>query len=182
MPRRPSGGGVTDKFAKQAYAKKIGEFLCLCKKFSIAYFSRRGIKKWFWDTMMVKVSDAYIYNDPNVRKLMTNPLEFLESNMPRKQKKIPGGWDFPYASLFGAASWKTNTKKRYASLAGAFIFSLSPWVFPISRSTMSGYTPMLLGTFFYGRWFSNDLTPRLFSQLYPGRSQCTRTTAGGPQR
>ena len=37
------------------------------------------------------------------------------------------------------------TRNRYASLAASFIFSLSPWVFPVSRSTMSGYTPMLLG-------------------------------------
>ncbi|NOY74609.1 MAG: hypothetical protein GXP32_02315 [Kiritimatiellaeota bacterium] len=37
------------------------------------------------------------------------------------------------------------TRNRYASLGSAFLFSLSPWVFPVSRSTMSGYTPMLLG-------------------------------------
>jgi hypothetical protein len=36
-------------------------------------------------------------------------------------------------------------RKRWLSLAGAFIFSILPWAFPISRTTMSGYTPMLLG-------------------------------------
>ena len=37
------------------------------------------------------------------------------------------------------------SRNRWLSLISAAIFSILPWVFPISRSTMSGYTPMLLG-------------------------------------
>ena len=37
------------------------------------------------------------------------------------------------------------TRDKWISLAGAFVFSLLPWSFPLSRSVFSGYTPMLLG-------------------------------------
>jgi hypothetical protein len=36
-------------------------------------------------------------------------------------------------------------REKYIALAAAFVFSALPWVFPLSRITMSGYTPMLLG-------------------------------------
>ena len=37
------------------------------------------------------------------------------------------------------------TRGKYLSLCAAFVFSILPWAFPLSRTTMSGYTPMLLG-------------------------------------
>lgn len=37
------------------------------------------------------------------------------------------------------------SRNRWISLIGAFLFSLIPWVFPLSRSVIGGYTPMLLG-------------------------------------
>ena len=36
-------------------------------------------------------------------------------------------------------------RNYWLSLISAAVFSILPWAFPISRSTMSGYTPMLLG-------------------------------------
>lgn len=36
-------------------------------------------------------------------------------------------------------------KNQWIALGGAFAFSILPWSFPLSRSIMSGYTPMLLG-------------------------------------
>lgn len=40
------------------------------------------------------------------------------------------------------------SRNRWISLVGAFIFSLIPWVFPLSRSIIGGYTPMLMGMIF----------------------------------
>ncbi|OGV34033.1 MAG: hypothetical protein A2020_01015 [Lentisphaerae bacterium GWF2_45_14] len=36
-------------------------------------------------------------------------------------------------------------RNRYIALAGAFVFSVLPWIFPVSRVMMAGYTAMLLG-------------------------------------
>lgn len=38
-----------------------------------------------------------------------------------------------------------HVRNRWICLGGAFVFSILPWVFPISRVMMSGYTAMLLG-------------------------------------
>ena len=37
------------------------------------------------------------------------------------------------------------SKNRWISLVGAFIFSILPWLFPLSRTGIGGYMPMLLG-------------------------------------
>ncbi len=39
----------------------------------------------------------------------------------------------------------TFVQERYLALTGAFVFSVLPWTFPVSRIVMAGYTPMLLG-------------------------------------
>ena len=36
-------------------------------------------------------------------------------------------------------------RNRWWALAGGALFAVLPWVFPLSRSAMGGYTPMLLG-------------------------------------
>ncbi|OGV57509.1 MAG: hypothetical protein A2X45_18295 [Lentisphaerae bacterium GWF2_50_93] len=46
------------------------------------------------------------------------------------------------AFFFLAAKYASN---RWICLAGAFVFSTLPWIFPVSRVMMSGYTAMLLG-------------------------------------
>jgi 4-amino-4-deoxy-L-arabinose transferase-like glycosyltransferase len=47
-----------------------------------------------------------------------------------------------FAFYFLAGHYTDNC---WIKLGGAFLFSVTPWVFPVSRSTMAGYTPMLLG-------------------------------------
>jgi 4-amino-4-deoxy-L-arabinose transferase-like glycosyltransferase len=37
------------------------------------------------------------------------------------------------------------TRNKWISLAGAFVFSILPWIFPLSRTAIGGYAPMLLG-------------------------------------
>lgn len=46
------------------------------------------------------------------------------------------------AFFFMATKYARN---RWICLGGAFVFSILPWVFPISRVMMSGYSAMLLG-------------------------------------
>ncbi|HBC85771.1 MAG TPA: hypothetical protein DCZ94_02330 [Lentisphaeria bacterium] len=36
-------------------------------------------------------------------------------------------------------------RNKWISLAGAFVFSILPWIFPLSRTAIGGYVPMLLG-------------------------------------
>jgi hypothetical protein len=38
-----------------------------------------------------------------------------------------------------------HTRNKWISLAGAFVFSILPWIFPLSRTAIGGYVPMLLG-------------------------------------
>lgn len=49
------------------------------------------------------------------------------------------------ASIFFFFLVYRYTRDRWTALSGGMIFSLIPWVFPISRSAMSGYTAMLTG-------------------------------------
>ena len=72
----------------------------------------------------------------------------------------------PFIKVFGLSKWTVRfpealymvlasvlfyflglqyTRNKYAALAWAFVFSITPWAFVVSRSTMSGYTPMLCG-------------------------------------
>jgi hypothetical protein len=37
------------------------------------------------------------------------------------------------------------SRNKWIALTGAFVFSCLPWVFPLSRSSMAGYMPMLFG-------------------------------------
>lgn len=48
------------------------------------------------------------------------------------------------AAAFYFLSWQV-CRRKWLSLAAAFLFSVLPWIFPLSRLTMSGYTPMLFG-------------------------------------
>jgi hypothetical protein len=72
----------------------------------------------------------------------------------------------PVTKLFGPVRWAGRTASgiyhllaavvlsfliyeyshcRWTALAFGVVFALHPWVFPVSRSVMAGYTPMLLG-------------------------------------
>ena len=59
--------------------------------------------------------------------------------------RVPEALYMIFASVMFYFLARQYTKNRYTALAGAYIFSIIPWAFVISRSTMSGYTPMLLG-------------------------------------
>ncbi len=48
------------------------------------------------------------------------------------------------SASFFFLSWQL-CRKKWLSLIAAFFFSVLPWIFPLSRLTMSGYTPMLFG-------------------------------------
>ncbi len=59
--------------------------------------------------------------------------------------RLPSGLFHILASIaffFLASKYARN---RWICLGGAFVFSILPWVFPLSRSGMGGYTPMLFG-------------------------------------
>lgn len=54
-------------------------------------------------------------------------------------------------------------RNKWICLAGAFLFSILPWVFPISRVMMSGYTAMLLGMAAGWYFLMNAVGGRSFS-------------------
>ncbi len=59
--------------------------------------------------------------------------------------RLPSGIFLILASIafyFLAMKWARN---RWICLCGAFVFSILPWVFPIARVGIGGYTAMLLG-------------------------------------
>ena len=49
------------------------------------------------------------------------------------------------ASVMLAVLVQEYCHKRWISLASGFVFSVIPWVFPVSRANSAGYTPMLFG-------------------------------------
>ncbi len=58
--------------------------------------------------------------------------------------RIPGGIFFMLASIaffFLAAKYVRN---RWICLGGAFVFSILPWLFPLSRTGIGGYMPMIM--------------------------------------
>lgn len=59
--------------------------------------------------------------------------------------RFPSGLFHVLASIAFFFLATKYVRNRFTCLGAAFIFSILPWIFPLSRSGMGGYTPMLLG-------------------------------------
>lgn len=59
--------------------------------------------------------------------------------------RFPGAFFCILASIAFFFLARKLCGNKWIALAGAFVFSVLPWIFPLSRSTMAGYMPMLLG-------------------------------------
>lgn len=59
-------------------------------------------------------------------------------------RSVSGVFHLLAALAFGLLAFEF-LRSRWLALAGAFLFSVLPWLFPVSRLCMGGYMPMLLG-------------------------------------
>ncbi|MCX6984195.1 MAG: glycosyltransferase family 39 protein, partial [Lentisphaerae bacterium] len=59
--------------------------------------------------------------------------------------RFPSGLFHILASIAFFSLASKYAGNRWICLGGAFVFSILPWIFPLSRSGMGGYTPMLFG-------------------------------------
>jgi 4-amino-4-deoxy-L-arabinose transferase-like glycosyltransferase len=60
-------------------------------------------------------------------------------------ERLPSGIFLLLASVAFFFLAAKHVRNRWICLGGTFIFSILPWVFPISRTGIAGYTAMLLG-------------------------------------
>jgi hypothetical protein len=116
---RSISSGKISSAEMAAYAERVGEFLRIVKKFNITYFSRRGATNWFWDTMMIKVKSNKLYDDPQIKALIKNPLKTLQTALNSPLKPIAGGWIFDSSCLNGGKAYSLkvygkNTKTKIA--------------------------------------------------------------------
>jgi 4-amino-4-deoxy-L-arabinose transferase-like glycosyltransferase len=59
--------------------------------------------------------------------------------------RLPSAIFHILASVMFALLVQQHCRNKWISLAGGFVFSVIPWVLPVSRTNSAGYTPMLLG-------------------------------------
>jgi hypothetical protein len=59
--------------------------------------------------------------------------------------RLPSALFHIIASVIFALLVEEYLHNKWLSLAGGFVFSVVPWIFPVSRTASGGYTPMLLG-------------------------------------
>ena len=59
--------------------------------------------------------------------------------------RLPSAVFHLLASIMFALLVQEYCRNRWIALASGFVFSVIPWVFPVSRTISAGYTPMLLG-------------------------------------
>ncbi len=83
------------------------------------------------------------YQDP---VLIYSLLPFMEfCGMEKWSARLPSAIYHLLASVALFFLVDRIIRSRWISLASAFTFSLLPWIFPISRTCIGGYMPMLLG-------------------------------------
>ena len=92
-----------------SYAQRMSEFCKLAKKFKINYLGRRlPVKKWFWDTAMIKISGEKLwYNESVITELIANPQKILGATIPRTQIKTNYGYMIPAQGILGGKSIKS---------------------------------------------------------------------------
>lgn len=59
--------------------------------------------------------------------------------------RLPSAVFHVLASIMFALLVQEYCRNRWIAVASGFVFSVIPWVFPVSRTVSAGYTPMLLG-------------------------------------
>ena len=97
------------------YAKRLGEFCRLAKKFKLSYF-QIDPAKWFWETALLKISyKGAWYNAPQIDNLIKNPEKALGELYPNSQETTAYGFLISVQGITGGESsrsaWMSNQQR-----------------------------------------------------------------------
>jgi hypothetical protein len=83
------------------------------------------------------------YQDPVLPYVLAPLVQIL--GLQKWVARLPSALFYLLASTAFVVLVQAHCRNKWFSLVGGFMFSLLPWVFPISRTANSGYTAMLFG-------------------------------------